>query len=205
MALLGDPSRFAIEYQLSKASNEQPWLASGYFCLYIGSFRYGVVEEFVELLNCVYNGICERISRAGTHRVDLDGGTPGPVEIATLFEQTCALDHGPFPIYGYDDPLELNYAFLKAEVEWNRWCGACFDDGSRILQLDEDDDVLLIGHKTKHELPSLYVPDTFRYVRIPAVEFYALLDAWCVAYREDWERMPKDTKFLYTPEEFHSL
>lgn len=204
MVRIGDPSRFAIEYELSQASNEQPWLASGHFGLYIGYFRYCVESD--EMLNCLYYQICERITRAGTHRVDLAGGAPGPAEIATLFEQTYAIDHGPFPVYGYDDPLELYYAFSKAEVALSgSQGGPLFDDGSRILHFDEGDDVLLIGYKTKHALPSLFIPETFRYVRIPAVEFYALLDSWCVAYRKDWERMPKDTKFFYTAEEFEQL
>ncbi|MFN9300615.1 MAG: Imm42 family immunity protein [Acidobacteriota bacterium] len=187
--MTGNPETFAIESHITRAYEELGLRALGFFTVMIKGRRFGVHEEDATMMANSYDEVCRRIANRGQHTAPF-GADGCSRDIA--FSVMSAL---------YSDPPEkmsalgISYDALDKLVHGNRleWApdgDAAFDDGSHVLQFDVGDHVRLIGFKRSDE--GLFDPCSLVDQRLPADEFYSILEEWRDAFVSEWERYPKE-------------
>lgn len=186
--IVGNPSTFAIESQITHAYEQLGIRALGYFLIHIGSFSYGVRAPDATLLACSFSEVVARLKSRGTHTAffsrEVDGG--------------AVADAVSNAIYG-DNRGDAGYFGVSSdafqEVLWsNRLIWApdgdeAFDDGSCVLQFDIEQRVRLIGFRRCEG--QVHDPSTLRDVWLEADDFYDVLDRWRVAFETEWSALPK--------------
>jgi hypothetical protein len=170
--MIGDPSVFAIESEISVAYESLSLMALGFFVLHIGGKRYGVCASDATSLGRAFESVEERIWDRGKHLV----GTlahRSAIEIAlayrcefygeTQYDFYCELPAEEFAFY---------FTRREGDIVWGPGCDEAFDDSSYILLFDVDDKVRLIAFKAGDL--NLTGPDSL-------VEPNSLSEAWLPA------------------------
>lgn len=187
--LVGDPTSFAIESQLTTAYQRLSFRALGYFVLHIRGMCYGVRDPEATLLACSLDGVDRRLASPGHHTAPF-AAHPDAGAIAEAFRSAI-----------YDEPSGDRYFGLSAsefagyfsrvghDVMWAPDGDQAFDDGSYVLQFDIGDMVRLIAFRsTAGTRPD---PDTINELWLPQTGFYGTLQLWRDSFESLWQSMPK--------------
>lgn len=185
--IVGDPSAFAIESEISCAFERVSFRALGFFVIHLGGKIYGVKSADATLLACSFEQVGTRIAARGKH-------------VAPF---SCHRDSGKIAdaitsaIYGpeSDDINSLGVSQTEVRevahsngVVWAPDGDEAFDDGSCVLQFDFENRVRLIGFKRKNHR---HEPSTLQDVWLEADSFYRLLSQWRSEFLAAWAAAPK--------------
>ena len=145
--LIGDPATFAIESAIAEAYERLSFRALGYFVVHIHGVAFGVREPHATMLACARDRVEQRLRFRGNHRLVL----PMEVDAVAL---ASAVEVALFGSEGDDwrglgySALDLRERLSDCEIVWAPGGDEEWDDGSRIVQLDVDQQVRLIGFKS---------------------------------------------------------
>lgn len=184
--IVGDPSLFAIESDVSEAYSQLSLLASGYFTVVIKGFRYGVQERDATTLACSLVEIQRRIRERGKHVGPYFDSLPA----ATIVEWFRGLYYTDLPQYHHADTIVPLYnSLFTRHIAWAPNGDSAFDDGSHVLQFDVADTARLIAFKSVCD--GLYDPATLNEVFVSSNAFYSVLSEWTTQLLSQWASMPK--------------
>src|ERR1043165_6343307 len=186
--LIGDPNRFAIESEMSRAYERPSLLGLGFFLIHLGGMPYGVRSVDATMLACSFGEVKMRLQRRGRHNVFFSS-EPNAERVANAIANN---------LYGSDDMISDSFGLPPPEFEklaqatnilWAPDGDEAFDDGSLVLQFDIGDHVRLIGFRFNKDF--CHDPSTLRDVWLGAHEFYDILGQWSSKFEAEWIAMPK--------------
>ncbi len=185
--IVGDPSVFAIQSEISEAFERPSFRALGSFTILVKGRRYGVFKPDATMLACSLNAVEKRIRERGRHTA----------EFANKLDARSIADG--FRCAFYMESHEENYLGLtlaefaeqitSRDVLWAPDGDEAFDDGSYVLQLDLEDRVRLIAFRCGSD--GLSDPQTLSELWMASDDFYALLLDWRERFMAEWASLPK--------------
>lgn len=184
--IVGEPSRFAIESEITTAYERPSFLALGYFVIYIKGSRYGVFNRDATLLACSFEQVEQRIKDRSSHTAEFVSKLSAGV-IADAFR--VALYGAASPVDTLQQVVEEFSSSNTSNLLWAPDGDAAFDDGSFILQFDVNDRVRLIAFRCQQD--GLHDPASTTEVWISADEFYSVLQKWHRDFYAEWTKLPK--------------
>lgn len=186
--IVGNPSTFAIESQISQAYERLGLRALGCFLIHIDSFSYGVRAPDATLLACSFDAVVARLKSRGMHTAffarEVDAGAVADAVSNAIYVDDRG-DAGYFGVSGdaFREVLRSN------QLVWAPDGDEAFDDGSCVLQFDIEQRVRLIGFRRREG--QVHDPSTLRDIWLAADDFYAVLDRWRSAFEAEWSALPK--------------
>ena len=185
--LIGDPSIFAIESEITQAFERRSLLALGFFALHVHGHCYGVRTRDATIMANSFDAVTERIAGLGRHTASFVH--EDAFEIARGFRDVlyngCEPSSRIFGMRGDEFANVVN----SHDLTWAPDGDAAFDDGSYVLQFDDQDRVRLIAFRSdKQGAPAA---ETLRDIWLPGTAFYTLLRDWSDAFAAEWASLPK--------------
>lgn len=187
--IFGNPSRVAIESQISTAYARQSQLALGYFVIHVGGLSYGVRERDATLLGCSFGEVERRLHERGHHSAPFPRDTHG----LSIAAATIAVILGSSPEVKSElgiSEAEFNDALYGRNLIWAPDGDEAFDDGSYVLQFDVDAQVRLIAFKT-NDSAARVDRAWLRDVWLAADEYYQVLQKWRDGFLSEWNAAEK--------------
>ena len=186
--IVGNPTIFAIESEITKAYERPSFRALGYFVIHVSGRCYGVKEPDATLLAVSFDEVGRRIDGRGSHE------SPFPMdakakEIAHAFRVACYGNWDEKGQFFGMSAREFDKAINAKRLMWAPDGDEAFDDGSYVLQFEDQSMVRLVAFASSPD--SLYDTDTLRDVWLSNVEFYEILHQWRDRIRAEWEGHPK--------------
>lgn len=190
---IGNPEAFAIESEVTQADESLSFRSLGYFVLYVAGQCYGVREPDATMLGCSFGEVERRIARRGRHTppiaMDSNAG-----EVARAFRRVlydgCEEDELLFGV----PKSQFHDAVCSNHLEWAPDGDAAFDDGSHVVQFEDESRVRLIAYKSvpyKNAADLTYDPASLREVWLSQADFYGILVSWRDRFETEWESLPK--------------
>jgi hypothetical protein len=190
--LIGDPSIFAIESDVTKAYERLSFRALGFFLIHIGGFCYGVRSSEATMLANSFETVRERIILRGKHTASF-ATEPNAGSIADAYRDAIfAPDQEDEEFFGIPQPEFADF-FCSDILVWAPDGDEAFDDGSHVLHFDVENRVRLIGFKSNRE-GYHHNPTTLRDIWLDADYFYGVLQQWHDAFEAEWKALPKISK-----------
>jgi hypothetical protein len=187
LMIIGNPTRLAIESNITHAYARLSFRALGCFVIRVMSEPYGVNDPEATLLACSLDAVEKRINDRGSHTAffstEPDGG-----KIADAF---CDSVYSCEPIGVFDGitPDDIEAAFNSSNIQWAPDGDEAFDDGSFVLQFDVEDRVRVIAFRRTAK--GNHAPATLKDLWMTSEEFYAVLQQWRDAFLVEWASLPK--------------
>lgn len=181
--LVGNPKTFAIESFISQPFESLGQRALGYYCLYIGGQVYGVRSAEATLLACSYDEVVHRLTRRGTHLLSLACAAHAQ-EVARAVQVALYEDLPDDTIVCGMSCARLRTELASCEIVFAPDGDAAFDDGSHVLQFDQNEQVRLVAFKTTDD-PIVKVGSVVD-ITLSADEFYQTLEQWKNHFNAEW-------------------
>jgi hypothetical protein len=178
---------FAIESFISNAYANRGIMAIGYFLIKINGISYGVKEYNATALACSYDEVIRRLEMRGKHIAPAELSVLPGLELAQLAndilygdidndQDDCKIS------MSHDELIKVMY---KRNLVWSPDGDEAFDDGSRVLQFDIDNEtVRLIGFKTTSD--DKVDISTLTDLIMDSNEFYLVLKKWADDFYKEW-------------------
>jgi len=193
--IVGDPSRFALESEITYAYDLLSQRGLGYFVIHVGGRCYGIRAWDATTLGSVFDGVSKRIAMRGRHAPSSVCAANSEA-LATAFSRATYIEHDPEELFFGMRDADFRALLISTNVEWTADGDEGFDDGSCVLQFDVGTEVRLIAF-SRATNPTLD-PESLREVWIPADDFYAILGDWHNRFLADWASFPKgSTPYLH--------
>lgn len=187
--LIGSPSVFAIESNITTAYDRLSLRALGYFVLHIAGNCYGQYQPDATMLACSYDAVIQRISARGKHIAPF-ASESNAVQIAEAFRQAIYSQYPADNYFGI--PLADFVTFFSAsgaDIMWAPDGDEAFDDHSYVLQFDWGNQVRLIAFKSGKN--TWVEQNTLTDLWLKAEDFYHILKTWHEAFHAEWTSAPK--------------
>jgi len=182
--IVGDTQTLALKSCITQSYPNRGLLALGCFTIYVGGFRYGVDDPEATLLANSFDEVGRRIVDQGKRKVAFSMAPAAEIADAAI-AAVYADENDDELLFGLrrTDFRDLVYA---RRIVWAPDGAEAFDDGSRVLQLDVDDMVRVIGFRQA----SGYVhdPETLREIILQGERFYDILRTWRHKFEAEWSR-----------------
>ena len=191
--IVGNPDVFAIESEISTAYERLSFRALGFFVIHIMGRSYGVKKPDASLLACSFDEVGMRIERRGHHTPPFAMDS-NPSEVAHAFRRVlydgCGEGELFFGMHGpqFSDVVRSN------RLEWAPDGDEAFDDGSYVLQFEDENWARLIAYKSiadKNTVGPTYDPSSLRDVWLSQDDFYGVLQTWKDGFETQWVALPK--------------
>ena len=180
--IIGDPSIFAIESQITKAYARSSFRGLGFFVIHIAGHIYGVREPDATMLAVSFDEVGRRLARRGEHSAPF-ALTPDPGNLADMYRNAVwSLDAGE-ELKSFADAISLG------RIDWAPDGDEAFDDGSYVLQFDVEGWVRLIGFKSGED--GMRDPSTLSDVWLSSEQFYGVLEKWQADFLTEWTASDK--------------
>jgi Immunity protein 42 len=182
--IVGDPSSFAIESEISRAYLRASLRGLGFFVIHLGSAMYGVRALDATMLACSFDEVEKRLVERGRHIAPFSS-EPDAGKLADAICQSiyAAEGHGGerfgLPSQEFRNLLSSN------DIVWAPDGDEAFDDGSCVVQFDEGDRVRLVGFR--YDDAYRHQPSSTRDIWIGADQYYSTLERWRSAFAAEWE------------------
>jgi hypothetical protein len=79
-------------------------------------------------------------------------------------------------------------------LDWVAYCDEAFDDGSYVLQFEDQNQVRLVAFTSTPD--GLYDPASLREVSLAQNDFYQILQEWHDRFEDEWAAMPRISGFI---------
>jgi hypothetical protein len=186
--IIGDPNTFAIESEITLAYDRLSQLALGFFVIYVMGRCYGVRKPDATMLASSLDEVGRRIARRGSHNppfaMDANAG-----EIAYSFRRAIYDESEEGELFFGMSVREFTDAVYSNHIEWAPDGDEAFDDGSHVLQFEDESQVRLIAFTGTPDFR--YDPASLRDLWLPQDEFYDILQEWHDRFRDEWKSFPK--------------
>ena len=185
--IVGDPTRFAIESEITIAYDRLDLRGLGYFVIHLAGYSYGISDRDATLLACSFDEVERRITRRGLHLARFPDTLPA-LTVAAAVADAVYSDSEVESVLG--EPREaFTRSIHHSHLLWAPDGDEAFDDGSIVLQIDYGQSVRLIGFR----MGNMYRPEegTLRSVNLPADTFYQVLSDWRSDFLRSWTNAPK--------------
>jgi hypothetical protein len=184
--IVGNPSIFAIESEITWAHELLSQLALGFFVVHVAGRRYGIRERDASMLGASFDQVGKRIARRGSHKppfaVDANAA-----DIAYSFRRAIYDESEEGELF-FGMPLrQFTEAIHSRHLEWV--CDEEFDDGSYVLQFEDENQVRLVAFTGTPDF--LYDPASLCEVSLSQNEFYLILQVWHDRFKDEWTSLPK--------------
>jgi hypothetical protein len=186
--IVGQPTIFAIESGMTQAYDRLSLRGLGFFVIHVGGLRYGVCSPDATMLANSCDAVNDRIDHRGEHTAPFATEPDAGIIADALRHALYADDQEREVFFGIAQPQFSKLIYSK-QIMWAPDGDAAFNDGSYVLQFDTIDQVRLIAFRCGEN--GLHDPATLRDVWLPADEFYDVLQAWSIAFEDEWAAMPK--------------
>jgi hypothetical protein len=188
--IVGDPSRFALESEITHAYERPSQRALGYFVIHVGGRCYGIRAWDATMLATVFDGVSRRVAMRGRHTAPNICDTDSEA-LATAFSRAIYVDHEPEELFLGMRDTDFRALLISASLEWTADGDEGFDDGSCVLHFDIGDQVRLIAFSRVAN--PILDPQSLREVWIPEEDFYVILQDWHDRFLAEWTSFPKET------------
>ncbi len=181
--MIGNPLKFAIESEITEALERSSQMALGFFIIDVEGHSYGVREPNATTLGASFDEVGRRIAGRGSHSLpvlmEADAGS-----VASAFRRA---------VYGECEEDELFFGMASAQFRdaiysnhlvWAPDGDEAFDDGSYVLQLENQNHVRLIAFVGTPDFH--YDPASLRDLRLSGDEFYTVLQNWHDGFENEW-------------------
>jgi hypothetical protein len=178
----GDKRKFAIESVITQPFARISERALGYFNIWLNGNRYGVARQDATMLAASYDGVLNRLNNRGHHKASF--GFDRGDEIARAY--LAALYDGPSQnqmFFGLSAESFREYIH-QSGVIWAPDGDAAFDDGSHVLQFDEDARVHLVAFKNLGCGSSSAL--NLSEIWLDCESFYETLETWRQRFESEW-------------------
>jgi hypothetical protein len=193
--IVGDPSRFALESEITYAYERTSQRALGYFVIHVGGTCFGMRTWDATMLASVFDGVAKRIVMRGSHTVPSISKEESET-LATAFSRAIYVEHEQDELFLGMRDADFITLLHSANLDWTADGDEGFDDGSCVLQFDIGDEVRLIAFSRATN--PIIDRDSLREVWLPAEDFYAILQNWHERFLEEWASFPKEfTSYLH--------
>jgi Immunity protein 42 len=184
--IVGNPSIFAIESEITRACERRSQLGLGFFVVHVAGRSYGVRKPDASMLGVSFDQIDKRVARRGSHKAPFAMDAK-PADIAYSYRRA---------FYGESEEGELFFGmpfrqFTEA-ISSNHleWVGdEEFDDSSYVLQFEDENQVRLVAFTGTSDF--CYDPASLRDVSLSQNEFYWILKVWRERFNDEWTSLPK--------------
>jgi hypothetical protein len=186
--LVGDPSSFAIETEITEAYERVSIRALGYFLIHIDGLAYGIRAPDATCLACSFDEVVARVKRKGCHHT----------AFARLLDSNAIATGVVAGIYADGDDSELLLGMPRRQlteqlsrknIVWAPDGDQAFDDGSVVLHFDVDERVRLIGFRIANDYS--IERGSLREHWMSGLEFYGILERWIGTFEDAWSKIPK--------------
>jgi hypothetical protein len=193
--IVGDPSRFALESEITHAYERISQRALGYFVIHVGGTCFGIRAWDATMLATVFDGVAKRIAMRGSHAVPSISAEASE-SLATAFSRAFYVEHEQDELFFGMRDADFITLLHSANLDWTADGDEGFDDGSCVLQFDIGGEVRLIAFSRATN--PILDRDSLREVWLPAENFYAILQNWHDRFLEEWTSFPKEfTPYLH--------
>lgn len=179
--IYGDPRVFAVESEVLKYYRDKSPKCLGFFLIHIDGLEYGIRELDATMLGNSYCEVARRLAQRGAHLDVFPNRSAMELALAInhfLYEREEASTY-----CGVDEDRFHHWIHNK-EIVWAPDGDEGFDDGSHVLQFDQESSVRLIGFK---RVGGAVETHSVRDVVIDQAEFYGTLSDWLNAFKSNWE------------------
>jgi len=185
--IVGDPSVFAIESEITRAYERLSFRALGYFVIHVCGRSYGVRSPEA-LLARSFDAVQRRILEIGLHAAPFASGDAGEIadSVRTALFSDCP-DERVF--WGLPRSRFAQLIYSK-DLVWAPDGDEAFDDGSYVLQFDVESSARVIAFRSVDD-GFLHDPSSLSDLRLPLAEFYGVLKEWAQAFEAEWRTAPK--------------
>jgi hypothetical protein len=185
--IVGDPMIFALESGITEAYERLSFRALGYFLIHVSGRCYGVKEPDATMLAVSFDEVGRRISSRGIHIPSFPMGA-GVEEIAHAFRRAVYSDCGEGELFFGMPAPQFAKATIAKRLMWAPDGDEAFDDGSYVLQIEDDNQVRLVAFVSSD---TLYDRPSLRDVWLSKDDFYGILQDWQTCFEAEWEAHPK--------------
>ncbi len=186
--VVGNPKRFAIESGITQAYARINFRALGFFVVHIHGSIYGVREPDASMLACSFDKVADRIKRRGKHVSHLV--RENAANIAEAYRSVLYIGDQPDRCFFSMEQHAFAKHVYASKISWAPDGDEAFDDGSYILQFDDETTVRLIAFKSMDTLQESIA--TLSNITIDAAEYYGILNEWHTKFEAEWLAAPKD-------------
>jgi hypothetical protein len=185
--LVGDPSLFAIESEITLAYARPSFRALGFFVLHISGHEFGGRAPNASLLACSFDEVGLRLADRGRHLAEFSSAGALSIAQSLLEAFYCAMTPAITAV-GLPS-TEFADAMNAGKLLWAPDGDEAFDDSSYVIQFDLQDAVRLVGFRcVGNELPDAStVADAY----LSADTFYGILEEWQTGFESEWRQLPK--------------
>jgi hypothetical protein len=187
--IVGDPNRFALESEITKAYEEKSLRALGFFVIHVAGRCFGVREMEATMLANSFDEVGERIARRGQHADPLLAAAAARTLALAVSQAIYGYSERGKPLLGMND-AEIADRFASSQALWAPGGDEAFDDGSYVLHFDLGNRVRLVAFR--RTVSSLLDPGSLVETSLEADEFYGILEAWRRGFGEEWKLSPKE-------------
>jgi hypothetical protein len=186
--IVGDPSIFAVESEITRAYERLSLRALGFFVIHVMGRCHGFKEPDSTMLASAFDGVNRRIVGRGSHRptfaIDEDAR-----EIALAYRRSYYAECEDGELFFGMTDSQFSHSMHENDLVWAPDGEEGFDDGSYVFQFEDESRVRLIAfHSTAGFLID---PDSLRDVWIPIDYFYGILQNWVDSFMNEWKSLPK--------------
>ncbi len=179
--IVGDPSIFAIEWNITEAYSRISQLALGFFIIHVRGRFFGVRSPKATLMGCSFDQVEERILQRGTHSVSFS--QEAAAEIVEAFRAAIYDDIGSDAIFFGMKVDEFRENLFFHKIQWAPDGDEAFDDGSHVLQFDHGGMVRLIAFKNLTDIKE--IANSITEVWVDGDQFYQILGDWLNAFETE--------------------
>jgi len=185
--LVGLPSTFAIESEITCAYARLSFRALGFFVIHVAGHSFGVRAPDASMLACSFDEVGRRLNHRGEHTAtfsNLEGFALAKSVGEALYDfETPAITASGFSSEEFSHVVHSNHLLWAPDGD------EAFYDSSFILHFDIRDEVRLVGFKSSDT--GFPAPASLAEARLSADTFYGVLAQWHATFEAEWRQAPK--------------
>jgi hypothetical protein len=186
--VIGDPSVFALESEITRAFEPLSLCALGFFVIHVMGEIYGFREPGATILGTAINDIGARIARRGTHKPPFPMNANAD-EIAVAVRRSIYADCNEKELFFGLSQDYFAKTICSCGLLWAPDGEEGFDDDSYVLHLEDENQVRLVAFKSAQDYQ--IDPASLRDVWLPPDSFYSILQNWHDTFMVEWKSLPK--------------
>ena len=186
--IAGNPSRFAIESEITGYVTKRFPGCVGYFVVHVAGETYCRKTEDATDLPGSFDAVEERLQRRGRRQVEyLESHSAHDIAEAYIAFVYAGEEH--VPSTNSIDMEKFIFVFGRGDCVWMPDGTEAADDGSHLIQFDVQDRVRLIAFRSDPD--ALVKSGSLRELMLGGDEFYGVCDQWRQRFRKEWEAAAK--------------
>ena len=177
---IGDTSTFAIESEITRAFARPSWRGLGFFVIHVAGRSYGIKAPGQSMLACTVDEVGTRIAGRSTHQAPF--AEAAAIDIANAYTNAVYRDNNGNETYFGLSEAQFTKTLYSNSLVWAPDGDEAFDDGSVIMQFDDNKTVRLIAFTIKDKQKDIY--NTVSDAWINADDFYGVLGEWKIKFEK---------------------